>query len=544
MNSFTFDGVNMASVGIRLIEKPIISQPKITENMQNVPGKIGELYFGNDIGSRTITAKVALLCNSQEELNARKLYLDNLFIKDSATEYPLVFDEDPLWTYYVHFAGRTDFESTGAIYEAITTLTFTCSVPYKYGRQIDMAISSNVYRFTPLGQQKTYPIFSAIAQRSSTWCGLTTNDQFLYVGGKVNVETGEIATTLYAPVLTDTAQNMNLWQRQSNETFTQVANGNVGKGSYFQQGNDDINVKTYGENQGKDTEWYGPAIKRMLTKQLNNWKVVFRIQSMNRYRRAEGKIELYLLDSASNVIGKLGIKDNGAGSEQEVNIQIMQPDGAYKTVGQFKPTVTNKKSIALNKKQKVKTTDKKGKTTYTYITLKEAINENSSVNDFTDFYGNLTLEKVGNKFYASVVKLDTKTRNEVGNWTSMWTDTNDIFKKQLAGFVLYAGKRSITEDKNNIDYKDNYLSFCDLRVYERTDIKQEVVVSTSPETIIFQGDELVFNCETGRIYKNGQLFMDSFHIGSQFVELSGGVSEEIVFADGFTWSMHYRPTAY
>lgn len=543
-NSFNYDGVSMESVGVRLIDRPIISQPKITESMQNVPGKIGELFFGNDIGSRTITAKIALLCKSQEELNDRKLYIDNLFIKDEAAEFPLVFDEDPLWTYYVHFAGRTDFESTGAIYEVATTLTFTCSVPYKYGRQIDTNISSNVHRFTPLGQQKTYPIFSAIAKRDTTWCGLSTTSEFLYVGGKVNVETGEIATTIYNLVLTDTAQNMALWQRQSPDTFKQVASGTVGKGSYFQQADDDINVKDYGTNEGKATEWYGPALKRMLTKQLANWKVTFRIQAMNRYKRAEGKIELYLLDSASNVIGKLGIKDNGEGSEQEINIQIMKSDGTYKTVGQFKPTVKNKKTVALNKKRKVKKTDSKGKVTYTYVTLKEAINENNSTNDFTDFYGNLTLEKVGNQFYASVVKLDTKTRNEIGSWSAMWTDTMDVFKKDLAGFLLYAGKRAITEDKNGINYKDNYLAFCDLKVYERADIVQEEIVSTSPEIIIYEGDELVFNCEQGRIYKNGQLFMDAMHIGSQFVELIGGVSEEIVFADDFNWTMHYRPTAY
>lgn len=540
--SFTFDGTYMKTMGIFLNEVKV-SPPEISRVSQDVPGRIGDLNFGNNIGARAITLEVTLSCKTQDELNDRKLYLNNLVITDAPSEKPLVLDTDSLWTYYGQFTEMNDYELINGYTEKVT-LTFTCSVPYKYGRQIDTNISSNVHRFTPLGQQKTYPIFSAIAKRDTTWCGLSTTDQFLYIGGKVNVETGEIATTLYSPVLTDTAQNMSLWQRQSPDTFKQVANGTVGKGSYFQQANDDINVKDYGTNEGKASEWYGPALKRMLTKQLANFKVTFRIQAMNRYKRAEGKIELYLLDSASNVIGKLGIKDNGEGSEQEINIQIMKSDGTYKTVGQFKPTVKNSKTVALNKKQKVKKTDSKGKVTYTYVTLKETINENNSTNDFTDFYGNLILEKVGNQFYASVVKLDTKTRNEIGNWSAMWTDTTDVFKKDLAGFVLYAGKRAITEDKNGIDYKDNYLSFCHLVVEERTQIVQEEIISTSPEIIIYEGDELVFNCETGRVYKNGQLFMDAMHIGSQFTELIGGVSEEIVFAEDFTWTMHYRPTAY
>lgn len=542
--SFNYDGTNMLIMGIRLLERPIVSQPKVTEIVQNIPGMVGELYMGSDIGSRTISLKVALLCKSEEELNSRKLYLDNLITQHKAMEFPLVLDEDSLWTYFGHFAGRTDYESTGAINEVITTLTFNCSDPYKYGRQIDRVIVGNTLKFTPDGQQSTYPIFSAIAKKDATWCGLTTPEQFVYVGGKVNIETGEVATTLYNPVLTDTAQNMALWQRQSSETFTQIDNGTVGKGSYFKQATDDINVKDFGTNEGKSTGWYGPALKRMMTKQLSNWKVTFRVQSMNNYKRAENKLELYLLDSSGKAVGKLSIKDNGEGSEQEINIQVYQGNGAVKSVGSFKPTVKNKKSVALAKKQKVAKTDSKGKVTYTYVTLKETLNENNSTNDFTDFYGNITLEKVGNQFYAEVVKLDTKTRNEIGNWSAMWTDEYDTFKSDVAGFVVFAGKRAIEEDKQGISYKANYLAFCDLKVFERTEIKQDTIISTSPEVIIWAGDEIVFDGEKARIYKNGQLFLDGSHIGLDYIELIGGVQTEIVFADGFDWTMHYRPTAF
>lgn len=541
--SFTYDGTNMLLMGIRLLERPVVSQPKITEIVQNIPGMIGELYMGNAIGGRTITLKVALLCKSAEELNSRKLYLDNLITQHKAMEFPLVLDEDNLWTYFGHFTGRTDYESTGAIHEVLTTLTFNCSDPLKYGEQMTYNIVNNILNFTPRGYQQTFPVIHAIAQKDATWCGLSTVDQFVYVGGKVDVETGETATTIYNPVLTDTAQNMDLWQRQSSETFTQVDNGTVGKGSYFQQSDDDINVKDFGENTGKSAEWYGPALKRMLTKQLANWKVTWRIQSMNNYKRAENKFELYLLDNAGKVIGKLGIKDNGEGSEQEINVQVYRADGSVKSVGQFKPTVKNKKAVALSRKQKVKKTDSKGKVTYSYITLKETLNENNSTNDLTDFYGYIEIEKVGNKFFATVVKLDTKNRNELNRWESVWTDEFDTFKKDLAGFVLYAGKRSITEDAKGISYKSNYLAFCDLKVYERAEIKEETILSSTPEIIIWEGDELIFDCERGRIYKNGQLFMDAMHIGTDFIKFIGGVQDEIVFAEGFDWTMHIRPTA-
>lgn len=539
--SFTYDGAYMKQLGY-FLNNVVVSSPEISPENVNVPGRLGTLNMGNDIGSRQITLDVSLYCSSQEDFNEKRLYLENLVILQEPVEKPLVLDTDAQWTYYGQFTGISDFEWVNG-YDYSVTLTFTCADPLKYGEQMTYNIANNILKFTPRGQKQTFPVIHAIAQKDATWCGLSTVDQFVYVGGKVDVETGETATTIYNPVLTDTAQNMDLWQRQSSETFTQVDNGTVGKGSYFQQSDDDINVKDFGENTGKSTEWYGPALKRMLTKQLANWKVTWRIQSMNNYKRAENKFELYLLDNAGKVIGKLGIKDNGEGSEQEINVQVYRADGSVKSVGQFKPTVKNKKAVALSRKQKVKKTDSKGKVTYSYITLKESLNENNSTNDLTDFYGYIEIEKVGNKFFATVVKLDTKNRNELNRWESVWTDEFDTFKKDLAGFVLYAGKRSITEDAKGISYKSNYLAFCDLKVYERAEIKEETILSSTPEVIIWEGDELIFDCERGRIYKNGQLFMDAMHIGTDFIKFIGGVQDEIVFAEGFDWTMHIRPTA-
>lgn len=544
-NSFFYDGIDMKSMGIFLLERPVISQPKVTENVQDVPGRIGGLFFGNSIGTRTITLKVALLCQTQEELNTSKLFLENMITNEQVLEAPLVLDEETTWTYYGHFAGRTDYEGTGAIYEVVTTLTFTCTDPLKYGEQYDVPIADGLLTITPHGQQKTSPIFSAIATADNTWCGLSSYDQYVYVGGKIDVESGEEALDVYTPILQDTAQDLNLWQRVSNDSVTwDVTSGNVGKGSDFEQNDDDISVKEFGENQGSKNEWYGPALKRMMTKELDNWKVTWRIRTVNRYARAENKLELYLLDGTGKAIGKLSIKDDGNGSNQAIYVQAYTGTGTVKNVGSFIPTVKKKKTVTVAKKQKVKTTDKKGKVTYKWVTLKEPLKANEAINDFSNFYGYIEFEKVGNKFFAKVVKMDETTRNEVKTWESVWTDTRDTFKKAVAGFGLYAGKRAITEDSKGISYKANYMAFCDLRVYERIQIYDETIISSNPETIIFEGDEIVFDCESGRVYKNGQLFMEALHNGSDWITLYGGVEEQLAFAEGFDWTMHYRPTAY
>ena len=541
--SFTYDGEYMKNSGYFLNDAQV-SSPEISPENVNVPGRIGLLNMGNDIGARQITLEITLNCSSQEDFNEKRLYLENLVILQEPVEKPLILDTDTKWTYYGQFTALSDFEWLNG-YDHKVTLTFSCSDPLKYGEQYDVPITDGLLTITPHGQQKTSPIFSAIATADNTWCGLSSYDQYVYVGGKIDVESGEEALDVYTPVLQDTAQDLNLWQRVSNDSVTwDVTSGNVGKGSDFQQNDDDISVKEFGENQGSKNEWYGPALKRMMTKELDNWKVTWRIRTVNRYARAENKLELYLLDGTGKAIGKLSIKDDGNGSDQAIYVQAYTGTGLVKNVGSFIPTVKKKKTVTVAKKQKVKTTDKKGKVTYKWVTLKEPLKANEAINDFSNFYGYIEFEKVGNKFFAKVVKMDETTRNEVKTWESVWTDTRDTFKKAVAGFGLYAGKRAITEDSKGISYKANYMAFCDLRVYERIQIYDETIISSNPETIIFEGDEIVFDCESGRVYKNGQLFMEALHNGSDWITLYGGVEEQLAFAEGFDWTMHYRPTAY
>ncbi|HIX42542.1 MAG TPA: hypothetical protein H9983_04620, partial [Candidatus Kurthia intestinigallinarum] len=75
--SFTYDGAYMKQLGY-FLNNVVVSSPEISPENVNVPGRLGTLNMGNDIGSRQITLDVSLYCSSQEDFNEKRLYLENL----------------------------------------------------------------------------------------------------------------------------------------------------------------------------------------------------------------------------------------------------------------------------------------------------------------------------------------------------------------------------------------------------------------------------------------------------------------------------------
>ncbi|WP_150284164.1 distal tail protein Dit [Rummeliibacillus sp. TYF-LIM-RU47] len=545
--SIIYGGVSFKSLGI-FINDSIPQAPQLSRVTQDIPARRGVLFYGNTIGERFIAISITILASTRREQEDKRRALENYIIQDTNVEKELYFDDMPDWVYYGSFSEIGDYSRLQG-YDLQTTLTFTCSDPYRYGEQEQIQVDGSTLLLTPKGEQETYPIFGAIAKQNLTEIGVSTKDQYVYAGGQVNVETGETIVEKYETVFHDTAQNLGLWQRVSNDPkylSWEIENGHIGKGSDFQQGKDAFEVKTFGEKQVATDVWYGAGLKRMLTAALTDWRVTFRIQSISKYHRSKTKLELYLLDTTGKRAGKLSIKDTSDGTEQEAYMQVYRNDGSTKTVGEFKAASKNAKNkkITIRGKKKVKKTDSKGKVTYTYQTITETVNENSGENKYTDFYGYLALEKIGQKFIATIVSLDPKTRNEVSRNEMIWIDSNGTFRNLLGGFGLVAAKQDIREDEIEVSYTPNYLAFCDLKVEKINVNKQEEVISTSPEVIIFTGDEIVIDCEKGRMYKNGMLWMDALVIGIDWIKLHGNLTEEIAFSDGLDWSITYRPTSY
>lgn len=603
IQGITYDGTSFDSMNIKVAEVRL-GAPAINPITQSIPKRIGNLFYGNEINERTIEIDILMVHVTELEMeNIKKRFQSWLYQRDVAQK-SLILDADVQWEYYGVFTNVGTWERA-AKYSDIyrNTITFTCYDPLAYAtpKQIHLG-AGNVTTITPEGYAPTYPIFHGKVIKNTTWAGIVTPFGHTYLGGAINIETGELTggdgggnesypeydpndpnsvapSDVWNPnkLLKDTAQNLNLWTRVSNDSAVwRPDNGHIGKGSKLKQGNEDINVDTFGTRQNTKDTWYGAGIERMLTKNVENWRVQWRIQSMNLYKRSENKLELYLLDQNKRIIGKMGIKDNSSGSEQEVNIQVYKNNGSIKTVLSEKPAVKNKKTTKTAKKVKKTVTDKKGKTSVQWVTMKEGYTQNESTNDFTDFYGYCELSHYQGKYTASIVELDTKTRLETNRFTGSWLDSNNELTRDLAGFGMYFAKSDIKEDKDGVEYKPNYLSFCNLECEETVETvgnsinnyaaksvnalatanddtligsnvvgDEETKVNVySNQTILTVGDEVQINCESNKVYRNGALFNEAMHIGMSWVEFEGGVPIQLTSDDSVDWYVTYRPTSY
>ncbi|WP_241654965.1 phage tail family protein, partial [Sporolactobacillus shoreae] len=269
---------------------------------------------------------------------------------------------------------------------------------------------------------------------------------------------------------------------------------------------------------------------------------------------------LYLLDENKQKIGMIELKDNDQYNDVRVHADIGTDssryiiyDGSGVTTDTYSHQVANYRKVAhTTKVKKTRVVRKKvrGKwqsvketyyTTSTYYTTDvyyTTVYNNSSTggnlvssySEFNNFWGYLELEKKGNVFTAYVIRLDGNF-NEIHRDTYTWIDSaNQYTGNKLAGIAIWAASWG-TKDPIN------YLCFTNLQVQALNDVN-----GSAPPIIAHVGDEIMIDCESEVIYKNGERFMQYLSVGSQWLKLQGGDTEAIGVApiDSADFSMTYR----
>jgi predicted phage tail component-like protein len=541
---------------VNRIHRP--TAPDITENAQSVPGMIGTLFQGNSYGSKVYTIDVTLPADTEAERVAKLHAISDLLVQTGDGNYPMVFTDDPDYTLYGHFSAlpelvpvsQTDSSGTG-------TLTFTCSDPRAFGEQVSLQATENPNTLEIDGVAETFPILTCIPKHDVTKIAVTDQDNhYAYIGADVDPEIPTASVDKEPLVFWDQCQTLDPWEEVTSPTFN-IENGQIGEGSSMRTTGESIKIGT-DENGHADFgtdvtgKWYGACRRQTLSTPLSDYRVRARLYNNQYYARAMGKCELYLLDQNGVRIGKIMLKDNGNGETVYAQAQLgYDSNGTHQEIyygqGQIDSRGTEEKLIKVN--DGTVTVKKKGKTTtqQKWKTLKRTVD--LSTGTFTNFYGYIEIEKIGNKFTTRIMKFDDDS-NPVWDKpiTATFTDTGNQYQRQLGGIAFYTAKYKITEDGTNPRnyYTNNGMGLCDVKIWEIIDGgNKPQVINSVPVVIAHAGEEIKINSETRTVYKNGAIFMEYLYPGSTFLRLRGGIPTTLSFEPGLDdadWFLDFRPT--
>lgn len=343
------------------LDKPIA--PTITSESQNIPGKYGEIFLGTNYGARVFQIPVVLMAQTADDYERIIANLTNVLVDpdDVETEYPLVFGTNPNTEYYGHWSQiPTPTYISQGVFDAQTTLEFTCSDPRGYLPQQEMQITEARQNVNALGNATSSPIISVKAKKDLYHIGYidTLSGKYTAIGWNVdkdvyNADTGLKLHDREPVAQDDPCADLSQWVTDPSVTGTVAIENGERDGKLtasnhdslqvayetkdFKTGEDLIDQKNkkpkkdpdqghfkrqYG-NPKKHKNWYGPlAVHTDVPNPTNDWRVRVRFHHDKNYYRAMGKIELYLLDDNGERRGKIMIKDLSHGRMPVMGIQL------------------------------------------------------------------------------------------------------------------------------------------------------------------------------------------------------------------------------
>ena len=573
MNKYEFEycGIN-SNTDLHLVvghvSLPIA--PTISESAVSVPTKYGNEYYGTSWESKVISIPCTMPAVDYATYVQTLQNLSNVLINlddDPGTEYPLTFGFNPDVTYYGHF---TQIPTPDFMSETVTdvqfSLEFTMSDPRGFLPKQTIALNGAIdNKVTPAGNAPTEPIISIIPKRSIYYCGYVLN------GGQVAVGTDsadELAdpTPKYETLVSDPMTTLANWSTDST-----VISPITDNGSFQAQGSLDstpgaIIIKSNGKGQ-RDwgayvNKWRG-SIGRYTkgpTTTLDNWRVSAFLHHQKftgtHNSRAMARAAYLPLSPDGQTIARMEIEDNyeGGGRSPILYIQITKPGGSFNSgdgkhqtfydghgAKHFyvagngkneKVKLPYKKTVTVKTKKK----GKNGKTTVVSqkktITAYKTVDNANNRDVFSDFYGEVWLEKNGDDWSWGVTRYNLKThlpykdKKYAYSASGKWHDSKGTYSNlKLGGMAILGMEHPISEDSMNpvIKYHEPYLSFSSMIIK-----KVNTVTEVTPQVIAEAGDEVMINTEDQQVTVNGAV--SGFQASTDWPKLNGGRVNELMFA--------------
>jgi predicted phage tail component-like protein len=435
--------------------------PDISVKTTKVPGRVGEINQGTELGTRVIEVMVGIIGTTKANLDERERELTTWLFYSEPQKLQLPNNNK----YYMAQVSDVDIENT--LIFGRGKITFLCTDPVAYGDEIVIPFSptdTNPITIVNNGNMDAFPKIELTFTDNTTEFATITNDDYFYFGQPAPVDS-TTPTTQRTLVLQDKAETTTGWSSGIAVDGGTIAGTLTSDGNFISQS---------GNNYGSGSTWHGGALVKTLGQQIQDFTVEYYINFKMTAPTQLGRIEIYLLDINNVVIGKMAVVDSTAKSKSgRIEARLGPLSG-----GKF---LANSEI---------------GKEFYTFM------------------YGRLFLQRIGQKYTFQIGKLDSNY-NFFGRWSTTFYDTANAFQSKLAGIQIHIAQYGTTTVIPTMNINE-------IRVWNEKTLTSTEVPYIFESNSNFS-DVLYLDSETGTVLKNGEPFFYGIgDLGSTFPKFQPG----------------------
>ena len=452
----------------------------IRNNLINVTGMPGAYVGSKEIGVLYISQPVGFIVKDDEHALELKDELADWLITERAV--PLQFDDEPGRTYFAEIEGTIE-DFSRFVDQRKGVITFLCADPFSYGQELTQEFTQDSAIVENPGTAPADPIFELEVIEPTTFAMVQNGeDEYMAIGRPY--EENEVPTSDRETILNDDASSLVGWSHLTGGSTLYnlgLVGGQMATNGYA------FYPESYGSNPNG---WVGPAIKRSLTEQLQDFEVIIDIAMLNRLGGV-GQIRLLGLDANDKIVFSMGMMDSTSSKANNRAIYGLGENNAtwFAYQGDNNQVVWNDARLWLR------------------------------------------LRRRGNEFEAWIAeKLDPQGIRLTGRHTRTLTDHEGKYQAKLAQVVIYmAGAR-------------NFAHF-PMYFHHLTVTKLINLADYEVPYIARVGDIITFDhTNEGDILINGEPRNDLKDFGGSFFTLNKGFNQLTVFPfETFNTKLRFRP---
>ncbi|WP_197231832.1 distal tail protein Dit, partial [Bacillus thuringiensis] len=442
----------------------------LKRNFFKTPGYPGARLLGTETDPRPLPVPVGIIVPDGTDLETLKEEIASWLITEQAAE--LTFDTKLDRTYIAVI--DEDFNVDDFVSLGKGTLKFICSMPYKLGprRKIDFKLQGSrlITNISNNGSKYSDPKFTIYVENPSTFIDVSRKKeeeiQHFRMGYPVSVE--ERTVEKEQLVMHDEMKTMVGWTQNGPNT---------------DEGENTGTLKSDGErfvidNFGAGSKWHGGVARKSLKEPLQDFTVEAIVECWNQNSaKSMGRVEIYLLDVNSDVIGKMVMA--------EVHVNVASNYGEIR-------------AGKVNEGHHIISTT--GDSPWTW-------------NDFT---GRLRITRVGNFWAADIARILEKGGYDSESYREYFDVDERYSKNQLAQIMVHIGGWKEAPNLN--------ASINDLKVW-----KYNKTTTLEAPYIVRKGDVVEIDTADASIKINGKDAIYTKDLFGDFINIEKGTNQIEIF---------------